>query len=154
MQKIHINPSVRSRTSANVAKMDKSTEQPAAVRKPTNSSVLSRPFSNCWQEPKPSASSIRMPRRCPLITTGVICSSPEAVAGYLEFARIEAQAILGDHQHIVFALAKALKVYRSLGATEIDEVIGDAVDQKALADERARRAAWRQVTERVAEITS
>jgi hypothetical protein len=84
----------------------------------------------------------------------VICSSPEAVAGYLEFARIEAQAILGDHQHIVFALAKALKVYRSLGATEIDEVIGDAVDQKALADERARRAAWRQVTERVAEITS
>jgi hypothetical protein len=77
---------------------------------------------------------------------GVICSSPEAVAAYLGFARIETQAILRDHQHVVFALAKALKVRRTLGATEIDEVIGDAVDQKALADERARRAEWRQVT--------
>jgi hypothetical protein len=84
---------------------------------------------------------------------GVICSSPEAVAAYLAFARIEAQAILRDHQHIVFALAKALQVRRTLGAIEIDAVIEHAVDQKHFAEDRARRIAWREVTKRAASFT-
>jgi hypothetical protein len=39
-------------------------------------------------------------------------------------------------------------------ATEIDAVIAQTVARQALAAEQARRAEWRQVTERVAEITS
>jgi hypothetical protein len=79
---------------------------------------------------------------------------PEAVAAYLGFARIETQAILRDHQHVVFALAKALMSVEPLGATEIDAVIAQMLARRALAAEQGRRAAWRQVTDRVAEITS
>jgi hypothetical protein len=90
------------------------------------------------------------------LLAGVICSSPrsgEAVAAYLGFARIETQAILRDHQHVVFALANLMSV-EPLSATEIDAVIAQMLARRALAAEQGRRAAWRQVTERVAEITS
>jgi hypothetical protein len=39
----------------------------------------------------------------------------------------ETQAILRDHPHVVFALASALKVRRSLDARDLDEVIASAV---------------------------
>jgi len=42
----------------------------------------------------------------------------------------------------------------TLNAAEIDEVIAQTLACQALAAEQERRAAWRRVTERVAEITS
>jgi hypothetical protein len=66
---------------------------------------------------------------------------PESVAAYLGFARIETQAILRDHQHVVFALAKALMSVEPLGATEIDAVIAQMLARRALAAEQGRRAA-------------
>jgi hypothetical protein len=68
----------------------------------------------------------------------------------LGFARIETQAILRDHQHVV----KALMSVEPVSATEIDAVIAQMLARRALAAEQGRRAAWRQVTERVVEITS
>jgi hypothetical protein len=41
-----------------------------------------------------------------------------------------------------------------LSATEIDAVIAQTLARQVLADEQGRRAAWRQVTERIAKITS
>jgi hypothetical protein len=49
----------------------------------------------------------------------------------------------------VLALAQ-----RTFNAAEIDAVIAQTLANQALAAEKACRAAWRQVTERVAEITS
>jgi hypothetical protein len=74
----------------------------------------------------------------------------------LGFARIETQAILRDHQHVVLALAQALIDHpeRTLNAAEIDAVISQTLAREALAAEQGRRTAWRQVTELVAEITS
>jgi hypothetical protein len=69
---------------------------------------------------------------------GVICLTPEAVAAYLVY------------QHVVFALAKALMSVEPLSATEIDAVIAQMLARRALAAEQGRRAAWWQVTERVA----
>jgi hypothetical protein len=43
---------------------------------------------------------------------------------------------------------------RTPNAAEIDAVIAQTLARQALAAEQGRRTAWRQVTERVAEITS
>ena len=43
---------------------------------------------------------------------------------------------------------------RALNAAEIDAVIAQTLARQALAAEQGRRAAWRLVTERAAEITS
>jgi hypothetical protein len=68
---------------------------------------------------------------------------PRSGRRLLGFARIER-----DHQHVVFALAKALMSVEPLSATEIDAVIAQMLARRALAAEQGRRAAWRQVTER------
>jgi hypothetical protein len=55
-------------------------------------------------------------------------------------------------QAVVLALAQALIDHpeRTLNAPEIDAVISQTLAREALAAEQARRAAWQQVTERVA----
>jgi hypothetical protein len=84
--------------------------------------------------------------------SGVICSSPEAVDAYLAFARIEAQAILRQHQHVLIALANALKVRRSLDARDLDEVI--AIAAKAAADESQRRRDRKRIEESAARFST
>jgi hypothetical protein len=106
------------------------------------------------QEPKRSASSIRIRRRCPPIMTSGRCLCrcdllvPRSGRRLLGF-RSDRNA----GQSLV-ALAKALMSVDPPSATEIDAVIAQTVARQALAAEQARRAEWRQVTERVAEITS
>jgi hypothetical protein len=65
-------------------------------------------------------------------------------------------AITEEHKLVVLALAQALidHAQRTLNAAEIDAVIAKTLARQALAAEQGRRAAWRQVTKRVAEITS
>jgi hypothetical protein len=67
-----------------------------------------------------------------------------------------AQTLIEEHRHVALALAQALIDHpeRTLNAAEIDAVIAQTLARQALAAEQGRRAAWRQATERVAEITS
>jgi hypothetical protein len=57
---------------------------------------------------------------------------------------------------VVLALAQALIDHpeRTLNAAETDVVIAQTLAREAFVSEQDRRAAWRQVTERVTEITS
>lgn len=57
---------------------------------------------------------------------------------------------------MVLALAQALIDHpeRTLNAAETDVVIAQTLAREAFVSEQDRRAAWRQVTERVTEITS
>jgi hypothetical protein len=68
----------------------------------------------------------------------------------------EALAIIQENKPVLLALAQALIDHpeRTLNAAEIDAVIAQPLARQALAAEQGRRAAWRQVTERVAEIIS
>jgi hypothetical protein len=75
-------------------------------------------------------------------------------ASFVEHRYQEPLAIIEENKPVMLALAQALidHLERTLNAAEIDAVIAQALEREALAAEQERRAAWRQVTERVAEI--
>jgi hypothetical protein len=87
---------------------------------------------------------------------GIVCRTDASRAAFIEHCYQEALAIIEENKPVVLALAQALIDHpeRTLTAAEIDAVIAQTLACQALAAEQARRAAWRQVTERVAEITS
>jgi len=58
--------------------------------------------------------------------------------------------LLRPREHIIRALADALRTRRTLTGAEVDVVIMQAVAAKALADEHARRAAWKRSEESAA----
>jgi hypothetical protein len=86
----------------------------------------------------------------------IICRSDASRASFLEHAHQEALAIIEENKPVVLALAQALIDHPefTLNAAEIGGVIALTLARQALASEQERRAAWRQVTDRVAEITS
>jgi hypothetical protein len=69
---------------------------------------------------------------------------------------LSSTVFIEENKPVVLALAQALIDHpeRTVYAAEIDAVIAQTLAGQALAAEQVRRAAWRQVTERVAEITS
>jgi hypothetical protein len=82
---------------------------------------------------------------------GIICSSPASINAFIDFARAEARAILEDHRHIVFALARALVDYRTLdGSDLISQIIADSISANAIAIERKRQVDWQGVVENAA----
>ena len=87
---------------------------------------------------------------------GIVCRTDASRLSFIEHCYQEASAIIEENKPIVLALAQALIDHpeRTLNAAEIDTVIAQTLARQALAAEQARRAAWRQVTERVTEITS
>jgi hypothetical protein len=87
---------------------------------------------------------------------GIVCCTDASRSAFIEHSYQEAPAIIEENRPVVLALAQALIDHpeRTLNAAEIDAVIAQTLARQALAAEQARRAAWRQVTERVAEITS
>jgi hypothetical protein len=80
----------------------------------------------------------------------LVASSREAAEAFIEFCRVEAAALLRAHQHVVGALTKELLARRTMTGEEIDEVIAQAIAEKTLADEHARRAAWKRAMESAA----
>jgi hypothetical protein len=74
----------------------------------------------------------------------LITSSPASAAAFIEFARFEAISLLTASEHIVRALAKELRIERTMDGTAIDCCIEAAVAAKAMADERTRRAEWQE----------
>jgi hypothetical protein len=87
----------------------------------------------------------------------IICHTDASPAAFIEYYYQEALAIIERNKWVVLALAQALIGHHecTLNAAEIDAVIAWTLVRQALAAENARRApAWRQLTERAAEITS
>jgi hypothetical protein len=87
---------------------------------------------------------------------GIICRSGASRSAFIEHCYQEALALIEENKPVLLALAQALIDHpeRTLNAAEIDAVIAQNLARQALAAEQARRAGWRQVTERAAEITS
>jgi len=87
---------------------------------------------------------------------GIICRSDASRSSFIEHCYQEALALIEENKSVVLALAQALIDHpeRTLNAAEIDAVIAQTLARQALAAEQGRRAAWRQVTERVAKIAS
>jgi hypothetical protein len=87
---------------------------------------------------------------------GIICRTDASRSAFIEHCYQEALALIEENKPVLLALAQALTDHpkRTLNAAEIDAVILQTLAREALAAEQARRAAWRQVTERVAEIRS
>ena len=77
----------------------------------------------------------------------LITSSLPSAAALVDACRIEAAALLRNHEHVARALAAELLIRRTLTGIEIDSVIAQAVAAKALADEHARRDVWKRVEE-------
>jgi hypothetical protein len=86
----------------------------------------------------------------------IICRADASRSAFIEHCYQEALALIEENKSVVLALAQALIDHpeRTLNAAEIDDVIAQTLARQALAAEQGRRAAWRTVTERVAEITS
>jgi hypothetical protein len=86
----------------------------------------------------------------------IICRTDASRPSFIEHCYQEALALIEENKPVVLALAQALTDHpdRTLNAAEIDAVIAQMLARQALAAEQGRRTAWRQVTGRVAEITS
>jgi hypothetical protein len=86
--------------------------------------------------------------RCPPIpSASIICTCDAAIDAYLAFGLAEAKALTTKHGAAVWAIAEALMVHRTLGSTQIDNII-------ASAPELARRAEWARVLENATEFAS
>jgi hypothetical protein len=84
----------------------------------------------------------------------VAVAQPGAIDALIEYAEAEARALLLANLPIVHALVGALVERGTLTGAEVDEVIERAVAEKALADERARRAAWKIVEKNAADFAA
>ena len=84
----------------------------------------------------------------------IICRTDASRAAFIEYCYQEALAITEENKPVVLAQALIDHHERTLNAAEINTGIVRTLARQALAAEQGRRAAWRQVTERVAEITS
>jgi hypothetical protein len=73
----------------------------------------------------------------------IVTSSQESAAAFISACRAEATTLLRQSAHIVRALAAELRVARTMDGLQVDACIERAVSEKQMADERARRAAWK-----------
>jgi hypothetical protein len=72
----------------------------------------------------------------------LITTTPKSAAALIEFARVEAAAQLEPRAHVIYALAEALRIRRTLDGAQVDQVIAQAVALEALATEHQRRDDW------------
>jgi hypothetical protein len=95
------------------------------------------------------------------VSHGISKTNSSLARGAFELSRLSADvapsagSLIEENKPVLLALARVLIDHpeRTLNAAEIDEVIAQTLGRQALAAEQGRRTAWRQVTERVAEIT-
>jgi hypothetical protein len=86
----------------------------------------------------------------------MVCSTTASVVAFNEYAYQESLALVEQHKTIVHAIAQALIDHpkQTLTSAEIDAVIVSALAAKAAADEHKRRADWRDVLTRAAELSA
>jgi hypothetical protein len=75
----------------------------------------------------------------------IICNSKDSITAYLQFALVEAKALISKHRETVLALAHALMIERTVDAERIDSIIDAAALAKAIEDERQRRITWKRI---------
>ena len=81
-------------------------------------------------------------------------SASPTVAALIEYCKAEAAALIRANIEIVHALVEALDERGILSGDEIDAIIAREVAAKALADERARRVAWKIVEKNAADFAA
>jgi len=74
----------------------------------------------------------------------LICKSPEAVEQLISLAEIMAEDLLRPYGLVAIVLTTALKIRRTLSGSEADEIIANTLAGLGRAEERTRRAEWRQ----------
>jgi hypothetical protein len=89
-----------------------------------------------------------------LAYASLITSSPASAAAFVAFCRVEAGSLLRQSEHIVHALASAIRTARTLNGEQVDQVISEAVTAKTVAVKRQRRDDWRRVIENAALFAS
>ncbi|MDN4982221.1 hypothetical protein QY049_03145 [Bradyrhizobium sp. WYCCWR 13022] len=77
----------------------------------------------------------------------LICSSDEAIETFLAHCDVVARDLLAPYGDVLMVLSTVLRIKRTLGGTEIDEIISDVVTRKAMAVEKARRKRWQRALE-------
>jgi hypothetical protein len=81
---------------------------------------------------------------------GVAVASPGAIPAFLEYAKGEAAALIGDNPDVAMAIADGLVEHGSLTGDQVDAIIASAIATKAAAVERQRRADWQRRCESAA----
>jgi hypothetical protein len=89
-------------------------------------------------------------RRQEIGLASLVASSPPTVDAFIAFCDAEAEAMLRLNEHILRALAEALRIRRTLTGTEVDEVIATAVSERAAEAERQRRLDWKRAEQSAA----
>jgi ApbE superfamily uncharacterized protein (UPF0280 family) len=80
----------------------------------------------------------------------IICSTAETVELFLSFCRGEAASLVAKHAASIKAVAAALIEHRTLSGDQIAAVVSTSVAREAMAEEHARRTAWRKAEESAA----
>jgi hypothetical protein len=75
----------------------------------------------------------------------LICS-PGSITAFIAFCRAEATDLLKQNEYVVLAIAEELRIKRELDGKQVDGTIAQAVANKSLADEHARRTEWQRIT--------
>jgi hypothetical protein len=84
----------------------------------------------------------------------VAVAQPGAIEALLAYAEAEARALLLANLPIVRALCDALVERGTLTGDEVDQIIRREIAEKALADERTRRVAWKIVEKNAADFVA
>jgi hypothetical protein len=78
-----------------------------------------------------------------------IAVTPEMAHQYMDLFHAEARALVNRYWHSVTAVAEALIERQTLTGDEVDSIISEAEAARIAADEKSRRAAWRETVARV-----
>jgi hypothetical protein len=77
----------------------------------------------------------------------LLCTSPQSVTAFLEFAATEARGLIEANKSVILELAAALQAKRTIKGPEIDQIVAVALAQQDLEHEHRRRRKWIEVTE-------
>ena len=101
-------------------------------------------------EPVAPADDLRQARELAML----ICSSEEAIETFISHCDVAARDLLLPYGDVVMVLSIVLRIKRTLGGPEIDDIISDVQARKALMAERVRRKRWEGVIENAAGLAA
>jgi hypothetical protein len=97
-------------------------------------------------DPEPPVDDLRQARELAML----ICFSEEAIQTFIAHCDVAARDLLLPYGDVVMALSIVLRIKRTLDGAEIDKIISDLQDRKALDVEHVRRKRWQGVIENAA----
>ena len=80
----------------------------------------------------------------------LICCSEEAIDSFIAHCDVAARDLLTPYGDVVMVLSIVLRIKRTLGGPEIDEIVSDVEARKAWAAALARRRGWQAIVENAA----